>query len=125
MLLVVPDTDEVAGNAEGRPRDVEPAIAGQELVGEGVGLQEGDEALELLRVLRTDVGSAALKVLGVLDASDEGIYAAVAEAGVDDEGATDGLSGGLQQQPAAVGHVADLLDGGDVVGVLLHVQEFI
>lgn len=28
-LLIIPDADEVAGNAEGRPRDVEPAAAGE------------------------------------------------------------------------------------------------
>ena len=50
MLLVVPDADVVAGNAEGTPGDVEPAGAGQELVGQGVTTQEGDQALELLRV---------------------------------------------------------------------------
>jgi len=33
LLLVVPYPDEVAGDAEGFPRDVEPAGAGQKLVG--------------------------------------------------------------------------------------------
>ena len=95
LLLVVPDADEVAGWGEGIPGDVEPTIAGQELVGEGVGLQEGDEAVELLRVLGADVGSLAKEVLGVLDAANQAVHAAVAEAGVDDEGTADGLSGRL------------------------------
>ena len=38
LLLVVCDTDIVAGNAEGTLGDVEPAGACQELVGLGVGL---------------------------------------------------------------------------------------
>ena len=29
LLLIIPDADEVAGNAEGRPRDVEPSAAGE------------------------------------------------------------------------------------------------
>ena len=63
LLLVVPYPDIVAGNAEGRPGDVEPAGAGQQLVGQGVGRQERNQALELGGVSRADVGSAALKVL--------------------------------------------------------------
>ena len=43
--------------SEGIPRDVEPTIAGEELVGQDVGLEEGDKALELARVLGADVGS--------------------------------------------------------------------
>ena len=48
ILFVVPNADKVAGRAEGVPGDVEPAITSQELVGQGVSLQEVDEALELL-----------------------------------------------------------------------------
>ena len=48
---------------------MEPAGAGQELVGQGVGFQEVDQMLELLGVLGADVGSAALQVLGVSDTS--------------------------------------------------------
>lgn len=50
-LLVVADADEVAGLAGGIPGDVEPAVAGEELVGQGVMAQEVDEALELGRIL--------------------------------------------------------------------------
>ena len=122
VLAVIPDADEVAGWGEGIPGDVEPAVAGEELVGESVGLQEGDEAVELGRVLRADVGGLAFLVLGVLDASDHSVDARVAEARVDDDGA--GLpSGRLQEQAAAIGHVGNLLGGGDVVGVLLPVAE--
>ena len=38
LLLVIANSDEVAGWTEGRPGNVKPAIAGEELVGKGVGL---------------------------------------------------------------------------------------
>ena len=76
---------------------MKPAGAGQELVGQGVGFQEVDEALELFRVLGADVGSAALQVLGVSDATHLVVDSLVAEAGVDEDGTADGLAGGLQQ----------------------------
>ena len=104
ILAVVPDADEVAGWGEGVPGNVEPVGGGEELVGESVGLQEGDEAVELGRVLRADVGGLAFLVLGVLDAADQAVHAAVAEAGVDDDG-TDLLSGRLQDHQTAIGQV--------------------
>ena len=52
------------------------------------------------------------------------IHPADTESAVDDDGAADSFARGLQQQAAAVGHVGNLLDGGDVVGVLLQVAEF-
>ena len=102
---------------------MEPAIAGQELVGIFTCLEERDEALELPRVLGADIGSAALEVLGILDAAHEGVDARVAEAGVDDDGTADGLSGRLQQLAATVGHVGYLQDGRHVIWVLLPVAE--
>ena len=66
--------------AEGIPRDVEPAVAGEELVGIFTGLEEGDEALELLGVARADVGGLTDEVLGVGDATDKGVDTGVAEA---------------------------------------------
>ena len=57
LLFIVPYPDEMAWRGEGIPRDVEPAVAGQELVGKCMGLEEVDQALELLRVLGADVGS--------------------------------------------------------------------
>ena len=111
-------------NAEGCPRDVEPAGAGQKLVGILTCLEERDQALELLGVLGTDVGGTAVEVLGISDATHLVVDGLVAEAAVDDDGAADGLAGGLQQLTAAVGHVGNLLDGWHVVGVLLPVAEF-
>ena len=80
LLLVVPEADEVSGRGEGSPGDVEPARGGEELVGQGMRLQKRDQALELGRVLGADVGGLAQEVLGVLDAADQAVHAAVAEA---------------------------------------------
>ncbi len=38
LLFVIPNPDIMARGTERIPRDVEPAIAGQELVGQGVAL---------------------------------------------------------------------------------------
>ena len=121
--FVIPNADIVTGWTEGRPRDVEPAGAGEELVGMFTCLEERDEALELPRVLGANVGSLTVQVLGVLDAAHEGVDTAVAEAGVDDDGAADGFAGGLQQLAAAIGHVGYVLDGWDVLRVLLPIAE--
>ena len=112
----------MAGLGEGIPGDVEPAGAGEELVGQGVGLEEVDKALELARILGTDVGSLAEQMLGVLDTTDQGVDARVSEAGVDDDG-TGHLSGRFQQHHAAVGHVCHVLHGGFVVGVFAQVDK--
>ena len=74
---------------------MEPAGAGQELVGEFMGFQEVNKALELLRVARADIGSLTEEVLRVTDTTDEGVDARIAEAGVDEDG-TDYLAGGFQ-----------------------------
>ncbi len=99
----------MAGRTEGSPGDVEPAGAGQELVGQGVMAEEIDQALELCRVLGADVGSLANEVLRVLDTANESVDAGVAEAAVDDDGAADSLAGRLQQQAAAIDHVGHVL----------------
>ena len=88
---------------------MEPARAGEELVGQGVGLQERDQALELLRVLGTNVGGLTEEVLGVLDTANESVDTRIAEAAGDDDGTAYGLAGGLQQQAAAIDHVGHLL----------------
>ena len=95
-LLIIPYPDEVPGRAERRPRDMEPAGAGEQLVGQIVSLEEVNKALELGGVLGADVGSLAKEVLRVLDATDQGVDARVAVAGIDDDG-TDHLAGGLQE----------------------------
>ena len=95
ILFVVANSDVVAGWGEGVPGDVEPAGAGEELVGQIVSLEEGHEMLELLRIEGADVGGLADEVLRVADTTHEGVNARVAEAGVDQDG-THRLSGGLQ-----------------------------
>ena len=113
----------MAGRTEGSPGDVEPAGAGQELVGQGVMAEEIDQALELSRVARADVGSLAQEVLGVLDTAHKGVDARVAEAAVDDDGTAYGLAGRLQQQAAAIDHVGHLLRRRNVGRVLAGVAE--
>jgi len=123
ILLVIPNLDIMARRAERRPRNVEPAVAGQQLVGVFTGAKEVDQALELLRVFGADVGSLALEVLGGADATNLSVDPTVAEARVNDDGTADGLAGGFQQVAAAVDHVGNLLYGRDVVGVLVEVAE--
>ena len=106
------------------PGDVEPVVAGQELVGVLQVFQEVHKFIELTRVLGADVGSLAEEVLRVTDTTHEGIDARVAESGVDDDG-TDHLSGRLQEHQTAVGHVRHVLHGGFIVRVFAHVDEFV
>ena len=101
---------------------MEPAGGGQELVGIFTGLEDGDEALELLRVARADVGGLAKEVLRALDATDQGVDARVAVARIDDDGA-DQLAGGLQEHQTAIGHVRHVLHGGNVVGILAEIKK--
>ena len=107
---------------EGIPRDVEPAGGGKELVGMFTGLEEVHKALELLRVFRANIGSLAEDVLRVADATEEGVDAGIAVAGIDDDGA-DKLAGGLQEHQAAIDHVHDVLHGGLIVGILAQIKE--
>ena len=86
LLFVIAYSNVMPWDAEGCPRDVEPAGAGQELVGQGVGFQEVDQMLELLGVLGADVGSAALQVLGVSDATNLSVDPTITETAVDDDG---------------------------------------
>ena len=92
------------------------------MVGQFVRLEEVHKALELAGVLGADVGSLAKEVLRALDATDQGVDARVAVAGVDDDG-TDHLAGGLQEHQAAIGHVRHELHGGLVVGVLAEIKK--
>ena len=112
----------MAGRTEGSPGDVEPAGAGQELVGIFTTAEERDQAVELGGVLGADVGSLANEVLRVPDTANKGIDAGVAEAAGDDDGA-DGLAGRLQQQAAAIDHVGHLLRRRNVGRVLAGVAE--
>ena len=123
-LLVIPYSDIMARDAEGLPGNVEPAVAGQELVGKLVSFQKIDQAFELGGILRTDVGSTALKVLRVFDPTYAAVHVGITKAGVNDDGTADSLAGGLKQITATINHVCNLLNGGIVLGVLLPIAEF-
>ena len=103
---------------------MEPVGGGEELVGILLVLQKVYKFRELARVFGTDVGSLTGEVLRIADATDEGVDARVAEAGIDDDG-TYQLAGGLQEHQAAVGHVRHVLQCGLVARVLLRVDEFL
>ena len=102
---------------------MEPAVASQELVGVRIGAEEVHKFRELVGVLGADVGSLTEEMLRVLDATDQGVDARVAVAGIDDDGA-DKLAGGFQEHQAAIGHVRHVLYGGNVVGILAQIEEF-
>ena len=70
----------MAGLGEGGPGDVEPGGARQQLVGMRRGFEEIHEALELGRILRTDIGSLTAEVLRILHATHQAVHPAVAEA---------------------------------------------
>ena len=105
---------------EGIPGEVKPSFGGKELVGEGVGLEEVDEALELSWVFGTDVGGLAEKMLGVFDAPYPAIDSFVTEARIDDDGAHD-LTGWLQQQMTAIGQIRHNLHRGDILRIFLQI----
>ena len=102
---------------------MKPARTGEELVSQIVSLEEVHEALELAGVFGADVGSLALQMLRVANATDQGVDARVAVARIDDDG-TDHLAGGLQEHQTAIGHVHYVLHGGLVVGVLAQIEKF-
>ena len=102
---------------------MEPAVAGQELVGIFTTAEERDQTVELGGVLGADVGSLAEQVLGVLHATNQSVDSAVAEAGVDDDGTADGLAGRFQEHQTAIGHVYHLLRRRNVGRVPAQVAE--
>ena len=118
--FVIPDADVVAGWREGVPGEVKPAIAGEELIGEGVLAKELHEALELSGIARTDVSSLPCQVLRVCHTPYPLVHLFVPEARIDKDG-TYQLSGWFQQQMAAVGHVHHRLQRRDILRVLAEV----
>ena len=112
----------MAGEGEGIPGNVEPTRTGEELVSQIVSLEEVHKALELAGVLGANVGSLALQMLRVANATDQGVDARVAVAGIDEDGANH-LAGGLQEHQTAIGHVRHELHGGLVVGVLAEIKK--
>ena len=88
----------MAGGGKRFPGDVQPAVAGQELVGQFVSFQEVDQMLESNGVLRADVGSTTLKMLGVLDSTYTAVHIGITKTGVDDDRAN--LSHPLSSRPS-------------------------
>ena len=109
---------------EGIPGEVKPGFGGEELVGEGVGLEKVDEALELSWILRTDISSLADEVLRVFDAPYPAIDGLVTEARVNDDGANN-LTGWLQKQMTAISQICHDLNRGDVLRIFLQIQELV
>ena len=118
----MPDADVVAGAGEGGPGNVEPAVAGEQLVGVGVCPQERHEEVELCRVPRSDVGCLTGEVLRILDTSDPPVHLLVPVPGVDDDG-SDVQPGRFQQLKASVGQVGYILLGGDVPWIFTQIEE--
>ena len=107
---------------KGSPRDVEPTLAREQLVGIFPVLQEVHECGELRRIFRADIDSLADEVLGVLDAPNLSVHSLTTEARVDDDGAHD-ESCRFQQHVAAIGHVHHMLHRGDILRVLAQLAE--
>ena len=121
-LPIVSYADVVAGWGIGVPGDVEPAGACEQLVGVRVCPEERYEQVELLGVLRSDVGCLAGEMLRVLDTADLPIDLGVPEARVDDDG-PHVLPGRFQQVEASVGQVGDVAHRWDVPRVFLQVEK--
>ena len=81
----------VALHKELEKEDVEPGGGGQELVGKLPVSEEIDQCRELRRVFRTNVGSLADEVLGVLHTAHLVIDGLTAEARIDDDRATSAI----------------------------------
>ena len=101
---------------------MEPGGAGEELVGEGVGLEEVDEALELGGIFGVDVGGLAEKVLGILDTPDLAIDGLITKARINDDRAHN-LTGRLQQLVTAISQIRHDLHCGDVLRVFPQIQK--
>ena len=77
---VIPYTDIVAGWGERAPGDVEPAVAGEELVGMLTLLEEFHQTPEPSRIFRSDVSRLTDEVLGIVDTANKMVHPTVAEA---------------------------------------------
>ena len=114
----------MSGLGEGVPGDVEPAVAGQQLVGVVAFLQEFHQPLELLRVFRADIGRLTKQVLRVLHAPNLTIDVGITETRINDDRAYL-YSCRLQQHMAAVSHINDMLRRRLVARILQGVQKFL
>ena len=121
-LFVVADADVVARRGEGIPGYVEPAVAGEELVGVLTDLQELHELPELGRVFGADVGGLTDEVLGAGDTAYFVVHGLAPETGIDDDG-TDQNAGRLQQQITAESKIRHDLHRGNILRVLPQLQK--
>jgi len=110
------------GRGVGVPGDVEPAGAGEELVGVRVHPEERYEQVELLRGACADVGSLAGEVLRIPYTTDHPVHLGVPETRVDDDG-THMLPGRFQQVEATVGQIVNIAYRRDVPRVFLQVEK--
>ena len=101
---------------------MEPGGAGEELVGQGVSLEEVDETLELRWILRTNVGGLTDKVLRVLNAPYPTIDSLITEARINDDGTHD-LAGRFQQQMTAISQIHHDLHRGNILRIFLQIQK--
>ena len=101
---------------------MEPAVAGQELVGILPRFEEIHQMLELIRILWADVGSLTKKVLGVLDTTYQTVDLGITIAGIDDDGADDQPCR-FQQLMTAVGQIDDILHRRDVLRIFPQIEE--
>ena len=124
ILLVVAEADVVAGSSEGIPGDVEPGGASEELVGQGVVLEEVDETLELSRVFGTDVSGLADKVLGIANAPYPAIDGLITKARIDDDRAND-QSCWFQQLMTAISQIRHDLHRGNVLRIFFQIQKLV
>ena len=112
----------MTGLGEGVPGDVEPGGTGEELVGEGVGLEEVDEALELGGIFGADVGGLTKKVLGILDTPYLAIDGLITKARINDDRAHN-LTGRLQQLMTAISQIRHNLHRRNILRIFLQVQK--
>ena len=80
VLFVIADVDIVAGLSKRIPGDVEPAVAGEELVGMLTLLEEFHQTPEPSRIFRSDVSRLTDEVLGIVDTANKMVHPTVAEA---------------------------------------------
>ena len=104
------------------PGNMEPGGCRKELVGEVVGLEEINKALELSRIFGADIGGLTDEVLRVLYPAHLAIDGLVTEARIDDDWPDDG-SCRLQQHQTAIGQIRHDLHRGEVFRVFLQIQK--
>ena len=112
----------MAGVGERTPGEVEPAIAGEQLVGVGARLEVVHQSPELGWILRADIGCLTDEVLRVFHPSHPGVHSLTSEARIDDHG-THYEPRRLQQLMTAISQISHHLHLGDILGVFTQVEK--